>query len=192
MAAKPHFKRRIYIVNPKMQWSMVGTTVGVLLLLGVFFAAALYVLPDDKFFELMGGEQVRLFLTRLTGAYFIFCISCVFALTVILSNRIAGPAMVLEHAIRGMLEGDFGKRLSLRQRDYLKPLAATLKRLRDRLVDDRDRRLIITQELESALEMGDVERARELVRELSGLDASEQPTADIEVEEAPEDELVPA
>lgn len=185
---KPKFKRRIYIVNPKMQLSIVFTTAGVLALLGGFFAAAMYVIPDDGFFELMDGSQVRSFLLRLTAAYFLFCVSSVFALTVILTHRVAGPVMVLEHAIRGMIEGDFTKRLELRQKDYLKSLAANLSRLRDRMVDGRDRRLLVGQELESALEARDLDRAAELVRELAAMDAPPalQPAPAPEPTEEPE------
>lgn len=190
----PKFKRRIYIVNPKMQLSIVLTTAGILALLGAFFAAAMYVIPDDGFFDLMDGKEIRSFLLRLTVAYFLFCVSSVFALTVILTHRVAGPVMVMEHAIRGMIEGDFTKRLSLREKDYLKSLAAHLSRLRDHMVDNRDRRLLIAQELESALETGETERAHDLVRELAATEASATARSSSEEQEEaePEPELVQA
>src|SRR5205823_5223414 len=83
-----------------------------------------------------------------------------------ITHRVAGPAMVIERAIDGLVEGRFDARLTLRRGDYLKSLAAATQRLSDHLKaeqGDRDRTCV---ELERAVARGDRKAAIELLQRL--------------------------
>jgi len=98
----------------------------------------------------------------INGAYFLVStVICVVA-GVILTNRIAGPAMVIERGLRGMLEGDLDRRLALRKGDHLQEVAEAAQLVRDQ-VAIHEKKL---GDLEACLKEGDLDGAKELARQL--------------------------
>lgn len=75
-------------------------------------------------------------------------------------HRFVGPARVIRHALAGMAEGDFGRRLKLRKDDFLKDVAAAAATVAQRMQADRQRSAEFVAALDRALEQGDVEAAR--------------------------------
>lgn len=128
---KPRTIRKQYLVDGRMQLS-VALSMGSALLLftGVSVGTVLFATADD-----LGPDSDALRRTGLvvTGAYFLLVFAVTMVCGVIATQRIAGPARVIEQAVRGMREGDWDRRLTLRRRDHLKSLAAELAALRDEL-----------------------------------------------------------
>jgi hypothetical protein len=89
-----------------------------------------------------------------------------------MTHRVAGPAVVLERAVRGMLAGDLQQRMTLRTSDKLQGLGAALTELRDRWRHDQERRESFEHRLEEALDGGGVEAARAVLREFRTPDAT--------------------
>ncbi len=94
----------------------------------------------------------------MTGVFAVLLvgIAILVVVSLLLTHRIAGPAFVLERALRAMLRRDYSARIHLRRRDYLKPLAASVEELRVEL----ERRREILDAVRDALEEGSVEKAR--------------------------------
>lgn len=114
----------------------------------------------------------------INGAYFLVSTAICVVAGVILTNRIAGPAMVIERGLNGILEGDMDRRLALRKGDHLQELAEAAQRVRDHIAV-RDRKIA---DLEACLKEGDLDAARELVNQLRRRDdAQAETTADTPV-----------
>ncbi|HEX5138074.1 MAG TPA: hypothetical protein VFY93_13945, partial [Planctomycetota bacterium] len=88
--------------------------------------------------------------------YLLLAAALLGVVALLITHRIAGPAFVVERALRGMTRGDHSARLELRRRDYLKPLAAAVEELRAELA----RRAAACDELKAALDRGDLDAAR--------------------------------
>jgi hypothetical protein len=127
-------------------------------------AAALYVFLGGK--AVPGLDPLRRFLLVANATYFILAAGILTLLTILLTHRFAGPAYVMKEVIEGMLEGDYGRRLSLRKKDYLKDLAVPLDQLRHTWVRHEENSRQTLENLEGALASGDVEAAQALVKEL--------------------------
>jgi len=52
-----------------------------------------------------------------------------FAYTLVFSHRIAGPIYRIDSVLRGMLEGVYPEKITLRRKDYFQPTAELLERL---------------------------------------------------------------
>ena len=70
----------------------------------------------------------------------------------------------MKGAIDGMLEGDYGRRLNLRKKDYLKDLAASIDQMRHTWVRHEESSRQTLDQLEKALAAGDVDEAKNLVQ----------------------------
>lgn len=161
-------RRRRYVVDSRMQLSVTMQLVGVLAAVAVLYALAVLVfLSDDAVASLSSGEM-RQYLLRANVIYFVLAAAILGVLTIMLTHRVAGPAFVLERAVKGMTEGDYGQRLTLRRRDYLQSLAATLDRFRTHLLEDAHEREEALERLSELLASSDVEEAALLVAELRG------------------------
>jgi len=144
--------RRIYIVDGKLQLTVAAQLLGALAAVAVLYIVGLYLLSNGGGPEgLTAGEVLRANLI-----YFVLAAAIMGVVAVLLMHRIAGPAFVVERAVRAMVRGDHTARLDLRKRDYLKPLAAAVEELRAEL----DRRARACEALTQALDRGDLEAAR--------------------------------
>ena len=125
---KPWIWRRQYVIDRPLQMGIAGYLAAGLGGVALLCAAALYVFLGGQ--AVPGLDPLRRFLLVANATYFILAAGILTLLTILLTHRFAGPAFVMKGAIDGMLEGDFGKRLSLRKKDYLKELAASIDLLR--------------------------------------------------------------
>lgn len=184
------WRRRQFIIDRRLQLGVAGEFLaglgGVALLCGV----ALYIFLGGQ--AVPGLEPLRRFLLVANATYFILAAGILTLLTILITHRFAGPAYVMRLAIRGMLEGDYSRRLTLRSKDYLKPLASELDAIRHIWVrhDEESRRLLA--KLEEALKKGDVAEAREITTRLTdgllvspGTEPATLPSLETEPEAAP-------
>lgn len=161
---KPWLWRRQYVIDRQLQMGIAGYLAAGLGGVALLCAAALYVFLGGK--AVPGLDPLRRFLLVANATYFILAAGILTLLTILLTHRFAGPAYVMREAIDGMLEGDYGKRLSLRKKDYLKDLAVPLDQLRHTWVRHEENSRQTLENLEGALASGDTEAAQALVKEL--------------------------
>ena len=168
------FRRRKYIVDPKLQFAVLSHVAGVILAVGAIYLAALLLLPEDP--EPVPGPEVRDMLIDMNFMYAATAAIVIVALALALTHRIAGPMRVLENALRAIRRGDFSQRTKLRRKDYLHSLADEVQELSS----DLQQRHQDLEALEACLAEKDLEGAKEIVTRLKGAPA-EAPAA----EEAP-------
>ncbi len=161
---KPWIWRRQYVIDRQLQMGIAGYLAAGLGGVALLCAAALYVFLGGK--AVPGLDPLRRFLLVANATYFILAAGILTLLTILLTHRFAGPAFVMKEAIDGMLAGDYGKRLSLRKKDYLKDLAGPLDQLRHTWVRHEEASRQTLESLESALAAEDVEAAQALVKEM--------------------------
>lgn len=135
----------------------------------LLFLTAVYVVSFAWFGGDVLGEDSR-GLQRLglvvTGAYLLVSLAATFAVGVLVTHRIAGPIRVIRAALGGMRVGDFDRRLVLRRRDHLHPLAAEVSAFREELRSERAGRRAALDQLEAALARGDLDHARGITRSM--------------------------
>lgn len=171
---KPWIWRRQYVIDRSVQMGIAGYLAAGLGGVALLCAAVLYVF--------LGGQAVptldplRRFLLLANASYFVLAAGILTLLTVLLTHRFAGPAYVMKEAIDGMLEGDYGRRLGLRKKDYLKDLAASLDQIRRTWVRHEAHSRQLLADLDRALETGDVAAARSLVEQLQDARLVKAPT----------------
>ncbi len=158
--------RKQRLLNVSLQLSIPLAMCGTLLFLTAVFVASFAWFGDDVIGEDSRGFQ-RLALV-VTGAYLLVSLVATFAVGVLVTHRIAGPIRVIQSALGGMRVGDFGRRLVLRRRDHLQPLALEFSALREELLTERAGRFAALDRLETALARGDLDHALGITRSLLG------------------------
>jgi len=169
------FRRWRYVVDWRSQIGTALQIVGVLAGICVICAVGVSFIKSNDALEAMAPEAIRNFLFRATGVQFVINAITLTILAVYLTHRFAGPAFVLERAIRETLKGDHSRPVRLRGRDYLKPLASAVEELRQRTETQEK----LLAEVTARLQASDADGARELLQ----APAAQKPAA-AEVDEA--------
>jgi prepilin-type N-terminal cleavage/methylation domain-containing protein len=123
----------------------------------------------------MTGEETRELFRRANATYFAIAAVLIGAVAILISHRIAGPAQIIERALRGLLRGESDQRISLRPEDSLQSLAAAANELGNKVQEQEAHRAKLIQEIDSRLETNDIDAARELLTQLGPADAAENP-----------------
>jgi hypothetical protein len=152
------------LLDVSLQLSIPLSMCATLLFLTAVYIATFAWFGGDAIGEDSRGFQ-RLALV-VTGAYLLVSLAATFAVGVLVTHRIAGPIRVIQSALGGMRVGDFGRRLVLRRRDHLQPLAAEVSALREELLAERESRRAALGRLETALSRGDLDQARGMTSSL--------------------------
>lgn len=168
------FRRRKILVDPKLQLAVASHVAGVVVAVGAIYVGALLILPEQDY-KPVPGREVRDLLIRMNLMYAGLAAFLMVALALVLTHRIAGPMRVLEAALRGIREGDYGRRMTLRKRDYLHTLAAEVQALAKHVEEGERERAATLRVLESCLRENDVDGAREIVTRLLGTQAETKP-----------------
>jgi hypothetical protein len=130
------------------------------------YAIALYVVPATGALESMNAEETRRFFLGTNLVYFALATMILFTVALLLTHRIAGPALVIERAIRGTMKGEYEHRLKLRKRDHLQPLAGAILEWRDNLASGYETQQGLLKDLGNCLEEGDTDGAKEVLSQL--------------------------
>ena len=125
--------RRQYVVNPKLQYRVAFQILAALLGIASLWLIGMSVLAGPEAISQLEPDEVRSLMFKVNAIYFGLGASIVVVLTLLLTHRVAGPAYVIGRAIRDMQDGNYEPRLGLRDRDFLKPLAAELKTLAEKM-----------------------------------------------------------
>lgn len=128
---KHWMKRRQFLVDRQMQLSVVLSMGAVLVCLTMAYVGSVFLFDTGGVGP--NSAEIRRLAFVIPGLYFGLVLLATMLVGVVVTQRIAGPARVIEDAVRGLRENDYARRLSLRERDHLKSLAAELAAFRGEL-----------------------------------------------------------
>ena len=169
----PFFKRERYFIDARLQLAVALPLLAVLGVVALAYAAAIYVLPGVGALKGMTAAETRSLFLRANIIYYGIAAVGVAAVAIFVTHRMAGPALVIERAVRALRRGEFEQRLGLRPGDSLRSLADAVTELRGHLVEQAERRQHLLGELASRLDANDLAAARELLVQLRSPQGSE-------------------
>ena len=163
----PQRKRGQYLVDPRLQLGVTLQLVAVMIALAGLYVVGVHLLPKSSALGKLTAEQTRAFFTKAALIYFTLGTAVLATLCLIMTQRIAGPALVIRRAIEATRQGEYRTRLSLRHSDHLQELALSVQNLRN-VLEERDRhRIAQVEDLKRCIEEGDVKAAYELAEQLA-------------------------
>jgi hypothetical protein len=168
-------KRERYLVDPHLQLTLALPMLAILVGVALAYIAAIYLLPGQAALDTMTAEETRSLFLRTSLIYFGLAGAALGTCAIYLTHRIAGPAGVIERAVRSMQSGDDPPRLALRLRDSLQSLAAAVNELHDRLRGQEALRQQLIEEVAARLDANDLVEARKLLVQLGGSEALSPP-----------------
>lgn len=151
-------RRKKLMVDPLVQGRAVFSVIGIASAFVLIWVASSFWgrAPDDQLTSEDASNLARL----VDATFIVIGVAAISIYVLWITHRFVGPARVIRHALAGMTEGDFGRRLKLRKDDFLKDLAATAATVAQTMKSDRARSAELVTALEAALGRGDVEAAR--------------------------------
>ena len=161
-------RRWHYLIDWKPQLGVVAEIVGVLCGVCVTFAVVVFLLVLDRNDATvkLHPDEIWGFLLEVTAIFMVVSAVIFTLLAIAISHRFVGPALVLRRAVQAMIEGGHDRRVTLRPRDYLKPLAAKIDQLQEVLRGREAERQQIVADLHRCLEESDLAAAHELLARL--------------------------
>lgn len=157
-------RRRQYVIDQPVQMGVAGQLLAGLGGVAMLCMVALFVFLSGM--ALPGMDPLKRFLILTNATYFVLAGGILVMMTILITHRFAGPAYVMRIAVRGMIRGDFAKRLNLRKKDYLKELAKEFAGLREHWFAHEQQQRTLLDELEVAIRAGDRAEAKRLVSRL--------------------------
>ena len=166
----PAHRRKLknYLLDMSLQLPIVLGLVGLLSVVTLLFAFVLSAMATPETYSGMTGEDIKTLTMRLNAAYFAVSAAATIVFLTIVTHRIAGPAMVIREAIRGMVEGDHSRRTSLRSGDFLTDVAEAATQLKSSLADREAQRRQFLEGVAGHLSAGETDEALALVNEALG------------------------
>jgi len=161
-------RRWRYIVDWKPQLSFVAEVVGVLVGVCVGFAVITFLLVLDRndATAKLHPDEIWSFLLQVTAVFMVVSSVVFVLLSIAISHRFLGPALVIRRAVQAMIDGWYDRRFKLRRRDYLKPLAAKVEELACVLATREAEQDQIVEDLHQCLERNDLDAARAMLDRL--------------------------
>jgi len=138
------YKRTQFFVAKQFQLRYIGLILGVMLLSALVSGYTIYynawtllgaklasIYPQGRLVVLFKAVNVKLFINLVFVA--IFCV----AIGIAASHRIAGPIQRMVGFLKKVTEGDYSKRLKLREKDELADVAEAINKLVDQLEKEK-------------------------------------------------------
>ncbi len=166
-----------YVIDARMQFSVLYMVLGVLALTSFAFIGAAVTLPESDALVGLTPTEVSTLTIQIAAVYFLFSFASLTWITLVLTHRVAGPAFVLERAVREMDRGNFESRTRLRKKDYLKSLSEALTEHASTLREERAMRLESLDRILESVRAGDVAVAESLLKSLAARDRTPETTS---------------
>lgn len=165
---QPRARRWRYIVDWKPQLSFVAEVVGVLVGVCIAFAVItfLLVLDHNDATAKLRPEEVWGFLLQITFVFMAVSSTVFVLVSIAISHRFLGPAMVIGRAVQAMIDGWYDRRFKLRRRDYLKPLAKKVEELAETLAAREEEQNRMIESLYECLDTNELDAARALLERM--------------------------
>jgi hypothetical protein len=172
LSPKPGVQQRErYLVDPHLQLTLALPMLAILVVVALAYIAAIYLLPGHVALNTLTAEETRNLFLRSNLIYFGLAGAALTSSAIYLTHRIAGPAGVIERAVRSMQGGDDSPRLALRPNDSLQSLAVAVTELYDRLREQEEQRQQLIEEIATRLDANDLAEARKLLVQLGASEA---------------------
>lgn len=159
-------KRTQYTVDARAQLRLALPLLAVLVVVAIAYVVAIYLLPGRTALETLSVEETRSLFLRANTIYYCVALVGLAGVSIFITQRVVGPAQVIERAVRGMQAGDYDKRLNLRPGDSLQSLAASVAELREGLREQAEQRRSLAEQIAAHLDSNDLGAARNLVAQL--------------------------
>jgi len=161
-------RRWRYLVDWKPQLGFVAEIVGVLCGVCIAFAVITFLLVLDRndASAKVRPEEIWNFLLQITAVFMVVSTVVFVLLSIAISHRFLGPALVIRRAVQAMIDGWYDRRFKLRRRDYLKPLASKVEELACVLATREAEQDQIVEDLHQCLDKSDLDTARALLDRL--------------------------
>jgi uncharacterized Tic20 family protein len=161
-------RRWRYLVDWKPQLGFVAEIVGVLCGVCIAFAVITFLLVLDRndASANVRPEEIWNFLLQITAIFMVVSTVVFVLLSIAISHRFLGPALVIRRAVQAMIDGWYDRRFKLRRRDYLKPLARKIEELACVLATREAAQDQIVEDLHQCLDKSDIDTARALLDRL--------------------------
>lgn len=139
----PSNRRKTRLVDRHFQLGLAWSMLIVFLL---FFFAGILLVFAPSMIALLTGESLEalepaaaefLVLHRRVWPAVLFVLVGMFAYTLLVSHRIAGPVYRINSVLRKMLDGDFPETITFRKKDYFQETAELLDRLSKKLAVEK-------------------------------------------------------
>jgi hypothetical protein len=185
---KTRYRRWRYIIDWRQQMGFTVEIVAVLCGVCVIYSVGVhYLLGNETLFK-VSIDRFREVVLRVNAVYLAVS-SGIFSLMAIgLTHRFVGPAFNMRRVLKGMIKGDYSKKIHLRKRDYLKDLAAEINNLRETLLEQQE----VVRDLERCLQEKDLDAAKELLTRLKAESPVEEKADEDEKSETTEKAEEPA
>ncbi len=161
---RPHEKRRTYVVHSRLQWSVAFQLLAVLGAVALLYLGSILVI--GRYIRLLSPEETRLLYVSFNALYWTLAMVLITGVALYQTHHIAGPAQVIERAVRALQDGDYDQRLNLRPRDYLISLADAVASLGSHMREQDEHRQQLLQELSACVEANDALAAHERLVQL--------------------------
>ena len=142
---RPHAKRRTYVVHSRLQWAVALQLLGVLAAVALLYLGSILLL--GRYIRLLNPEETRLLYVSFNDLYWTLAMVMITGVALYQTHHVAGPAQVIERAVRALQDGDYDQRLTLRPRDYLMSLAEAVSNLSSHMREQNECRRQLLQEL---------------------------------------------
>jgi hypothetical protein len=169
------YPRRKYLIDKKLQIAVAMQMIAVLVAVGLMHVGAVMLFPHWGSLPALSKAETREIVFRANLLYFILGAAMFWMVAVVIMHRVAGPSMVLKRAIKGLMKREFFHRLTLRKRDYLQDLAASVKKLSEHLQKESEERRQAVRDIENCLDEKDIAGAHELLRRLAEAEGEAKP-----------------
>lgn len=164
----PQQPRKKFLVERSIQLSVAVAVLGTVVVFTALYLVALMVLAaDGSSLEDPSSRAATWLGVAVTGAYFLLVLVVVWIVIIRVTHRIAGPAVAIERAIRGMLDGDFDQRVQLRSSDKLLSLGVAVAEVQARGRSEQERREELHRRVGEALDRGQLDAVRALTLEFA-------------------------
>ncbi len=161
---RPHAKRRTYVVHSRLQWAVALQLLGVLGAVALLYLGSILLL--GRYIRLLNPEETRLLYVSFNALYWTLAMVLITGVALYQTHHVAGPAQVIERAVRALQDGDYDQRLTLRPRDYLMSLAEAVSNLSSHMREQNECRRQLLQELSTCVEANDALAAHERLVQL--------------------------
>jgi prepilin-type N-terminal cleavage/methylation domain-containing protein len=129
--------RRVYIVDGKLQWTIVGYTFAISILTTICHHTISRLLEFDQMRSLNGMGEMWSGPRMITFGVIVVLYVCIFVVAILFSNRLAGPLYRLRRHMDGVASGKRAAPVHFRKDDYYSELNGTYNKLIESLPADR-------------------------------------------------------
>lgn len=156
-------RRRRYIVDPSVQYRLIGLAVATWLVNTAFVFGAIFYLDAAPAGETFGAMPALLLMA---AALTTVCLIVSVGSALVLSHRIAGPAYRLQRSLHRVTAGDLDFRVALRRNDCFEDLSESFNEMIDAMGSRTEKAIDTLREVEKGLPERSPERlALESLRE---------------------------